>query len=350
MSNKTAFVTGGTGFIGLNLVEHLTKSGWNVIALHRPSSRLTHLRNYPARLVEGSVEDEASLARALPEDVDVVFHVAGDTSQWSGHKERQWQTNVVGTRNMVATALAKRARKFVHTSSTSAYGLQTEPFDETAPKLGRNSFNYQHSKTMAEEEVFKGIEQGLDAVILNPANVIGRYDRSTWSRFIRLAANRQLFRIPPGSACYCDVGAVVRAHVAAVEKGRTGHNYLLGGDVASYAEIVRLVGELTGQPSKASVGRPIALRIGGRVSEWTSMITGKEPMISPESAAMLNANVICRSDKAISELDYRPASVEAMLKECIDWMIAEGLMRPAAVLRQRPSDSVPPRAGKSKSD
>jgi len=349
MPNNTAFVTGGTGFIGLNLVEHLTKSGWDVIALHRPSSQLTHLRNCSVRLVEGSVEDKASLERAMPEDVDAVFHVAGDTSQWAGHKERQWRTNVVGTRNMVATALAKRSRKFVHTSSISAYGFQMKPFDETAPKLGKDSFNYQHSKAMAEEEVLKGVHQGLDAVILNPANVIGRYDWGTWSRFIRLAANKQLFRLPPGSACYCDVGAVVRAHVAAAERGQTGHNYLLGGDVASYAEIVQLVGELVGRPNKTPVGRPIALRIAGRVSEWTSMITGKEPMISPESAAMLSANVICRSDKAISELDYRPASVESMLKECIDWMIAEGLMRSASAPRQSRSRS-PLRAGRSKSD
>lgn len=330
MPNKTAFVTGGTGFIGLNLVEHLTQSSWDVVALHRPSSRLRHLRKFPVRLVEGSVEDRASLDRAMPADVDVVFHVAGDLSQWSGHKNRQWRTNVEGTRNMVETSLAKRSRKFVHTSSVSAYGFQPEPFDETAPKLGKGSFNYQHSKAMAEDEVLKGVEQGLYAVILNPTNVIGRYDWGTWSRFIRLAANGQLFRIPPGSACYCDVSAVVRAHVAAAEKGRTGQNYLLGGAVASYADVVRIVGNLVGRPCTTRVGRPIALRIAGRVSEWASMVTGKEPMISPESAAMLSAHVVCQSDKAERELDYRPVSVEAMLKECIDWMIEQKLLRPAA--------------------
>ncbi|MGZ5917304.1 MAG: NAD-dependent epimerase/dehydratase family protein [Methyloceanibacter sp.] len=221
MPNKTAFVTDGTGFIGLNLVEHLSRSGWDVIALHRPNSRLTQLQKYPVRLVQGEIEDAASL--------DAVFHVAGDVSLWSGHRERQWRTNVEGTRNIVSTAPAKRARKFIHTSTVSVYGMQTEPFDETAPKLGRDSFNYQRSKTAAEDEVAKGIKRGLDAVFLNPANVIGPHDWSTWSRFIRLAANRQLFRIPPGRACYADVGAVVRAHVAAIEKGRTGHNYLLGG-------------------------------------------------------------------------------------------------------------------------
>ena len=326
MANKTAFVTGGTGFIGLNLVEHLTQTGWEVVALHRPNSRLTYLQKYPVRLVEGAIEDAQSLNRALPENVDAVFHVAGDVSLWSGHRERQWRTNVEGTRNMVAAALAKQSKKFVHTSTTSVYGMQTETFDETAPKLGKDSLNYQRSKAAAEDEVAHGIARGLDAVLLNPANVIGRYDWSTWSKFIRLAANRQLFRIPPGRACYADVDAVVRAHVAAVEKGRTGENYILGGAEASYAEIVQMVGRLLGQPTNTAVGRAVVLRLAGRVLERISAITGTEPLISEESAAIVTANIVCRSDKAMRELGYRPASVETMLKDCIDWMVAENLI------------------------
>ena len=115
MPNKTAFVTGGTGLIGLNLIEHLTQSSWDVTALHRPNSRLTQLQKYPVRLVEGAIEDVSSLERVMPEDLDAVFHVAGDTSQWSGHKQRQWQTNVEGTHNMVTMALAKRSKDlFIH--------------------------------------------------------------------------------------------------------------------------------------------------------------------------------------------------------------------------------------------
>ena len=330
MPSKTAFVTGGTGFVGLNLVEQLTRSGWAVVALHRPNSRLTQLKQYPVGLVEGTIEDRASLERAMPEEVDAVFHVAGDVSLWSGHKERQWRTNVEGTRNMVAVALAKRSRKFVHTSSTAVYGIPFVPFDETSPKLGKDSFSYQHSKFMAEEEVANGIAQGLDAVVINPANVIGRYDWGTWSQFIRLAANRKLLRIPPGRACYADVGAVVRAHIAAAEKGRTGHNYILGGSEASYAEIVQMVGKLLGQPTNTGVGRPVVLRLAGRVSERIAMITGKEPALSAESAAIVCGDIVCRSDKAIRELDYRPAPLETMFRDCIEWMIAEDLIRPRA--------------------
>ncbi len=256
------------------------------------------------------------------------FHVAGDTSMWSGRRERQWRTNVDGTRNMVAAALAKRAKKFVHTSTSGVFGLPSEPFDETAVKVGKNGFHYQHSKAMREQEVSKAVDQGLDAVILNPANIIGRYDWNSWSQFIRRAANRQLPLIPPGSACFCDVGAVVKAHVAAVDKGRTGQNYLLGGDRASYREIVEIVGKLLGRPTNRVVGNPIGFRLGGRVLDRLSSLTGKEPMITAETGAFLSSNIICRSDKAIRELDYRPASVENMVKECIDWMIAENRLGP----------------------
>lgn len=333
MPRKTAFVTGGTGFIGLNLIEVLTQSGWDVTALHRPNSRLAQIQKYPVRLVEGAIEDPTSLERAMPEDVDAVFHIAGDTSQWSGHKQRQERTNVEGTRNMVATALAKRSKKFIHTSTSGVYGIPTQPFDETAPKLGKGGFNYQHSKALAEDEVSNGIARGLDAVLLNPANVIGPYDWSSWSQFVRQAANRQLLLIPPGSACFCDVGAVVRAHLRAAEKGRTGHNYLLGGPQASYAEIVQIVGKLLGQATNTWVGRPFGLRLAGHAFDWLSLVTGKEPMISPELAAFLSGNIICRSDKAMRELDYRPTSIETMFKECIDWMISENLVGPRAARR-----------------
>ncbi len=156
MTSKTAFVTGGTGFVGLNLVAHLTQSGWDVTVLHRPNSNLTQLQNIPFVWRRGAIEDASSLARAMPEDLDAVFHVAGDTSMWAGHKHRQWRTNVDGTRNMVAAALAKRSKKFIHTSTSGVYGIPTEAFDETASKLGKGGFNYQHSKVMAEEEVAKG--------------------------------------------------------------------------------------------------------------------------------------------------------------------------------------------------
>jgi nucleoside-diphosphate-sugar epimerase len=183
MMKKTAFVTGGTGFLGLNIIEQLTASGWEVTALHRPESHLAYLARFPVKLVTGRIEDVMSLERAMPKGVDAVFHVAGDVSFWSRNNARQTRCNVHGTRNMVLVSVACGVKKFVHTSTMSVYGFQRCPFDETAPKLGKNSrINYVRTKAQAEDEVRKGIDQGLDAVILNPSNVIGRYALNNWLR------------------------------------------------------------------------------------------------------------------------------------------------------------------------
>src|SRR5260370_7616798 len=110
MNPRTAFVTGATGFLGLNLVAHLTELGWTVVALHRAESNLTYLKRFSVQLVEGSVEDAASLERALPEGADAVFHAAGDVSFWSRHRARQTRTNVQATPNMAAVPPQPRLR------------------------------------------------------------------------------------------------------------------------------------------------------------------------------------------------------------------------------------------------
>jgi dihydroflavonol-4-reductase len=328
---QTAFVTGATGFLGLNLVAQLTALGWKVVALHRAQSNLTYLKRFPVQFVEGSVEEAASLDRALPGGVDVVFHAAADVSFWSRNNARQTRTNVDGTRNVIAVALKRGVKKFIHTSTTSVYGFPAETFDETAPHLGKHSwFNYMRTKTLAEEEVRLGIAQGLDAVLLNPANIVGPYDLNNWSRLIRLAAAGKLSRVPSGRACFCHAAEVARAHIAAVERGRTGENYILGGVEATYTELVEMIAEMLERKVKFKTAGPGLLRVAGRVLGWTSRITGKEPLVTPESAAFLSASLLCRSDKAIRELGYRTVPLRNMLEDCYRWMVAEGLLKTVA--------------------
>ncbi len=120
---RTAFVTGATGFLGLNLVRQLCEAGWQVVALHRPQSDLKYLQRFPVRRAVAAIEDRDALEQAMPAGVDVVFHSAANVSYWSGHKARQTRTNVDGTRNLVDVALRRDVKKFVHTSSTGIYGL-----------------------------------------------------------------------------------------------------------------------------------------------------------------------------------------------------------------------------------
>jgi len=327
---RTAFVTGATGFLGLNLVEQLTSAGWQVHALHRASSNLRFLKRFPVRLVEGAIEDPVSIETAMPQGIDVVFHAAADVSFWSRNNVRQTRTNVQGTRNVVSAALKRGVKKFVHTSTTSVYGFPSAVFDETAPHLGKGSwFNYMHTKTLAEEEVRAGIGSGLEAVFLNPANVIGWFDLNNWSRLIRLAAVGKLPRVPPGRASFCHAAAVAQAHIAAVDRGRTGENYILAGADATYADLVRHIAELLKRPIKMRMAPPRLLRVAGRVMDWASRLHGKEPLVTPESAAFLCANLVCRSDKAVAELGYRPVPLSAMVEDCYQWLRSEGLLNSA---------------------
>src|SRR5208282_2668921 len=133
---RRAFVTGATGFLGLNIIAELTNQGWDVIALHRSNSDLTYLRHFPVHLVVGAVEDVASLERAMPESVDAVFHLAADVSLWARNNARQTLTNVEGTRCVVEVALKRGVKRFVHTSSSTIYGFAVAPFDESAPHQG----------------------------------------------------------------------------------------------------------------------------------------------------------------------------------------------------------------------
>jgi nucleoside-diphosphate-sugar epimerase len=196
-----AFVTGGAGFVGRHLIEQLTAAGWRVTALHRPSSDVSAIRGYPVALVAGDLTEAASLRAAMPQAVDAVFHVAADISVWSKNDARQTRINVAGTHNMVEAALAAGARRFVHTSTWNAYGLEQGAISETSPQLGGSSWiNYNRTKFLAEEEVRAGIARGLDAIIVNLAHVLGRYDRRGWARLIIAAHERWLPGVRPGPA------------------------------------------------------------------------------------------------------------------------------------------------------
>lgn len=327
---QTGFITGGTGFLGLNLVEQLTEAGWRVTALHRPSSDLKYIKRFRVRCVEGDLLDVGSLQRAIPEAVDVVFHVAADTSMWSRHNLRQSRINVEGTRNVVLAALERGAGRLVHTSTWNTYGFQQGTIDETSPQRGGTSWiNYDRTKYLAELEVRKGLDRGLDAVILNPAHIIGRYDRHNWARMIRLIAGNRLPGVPPGSGCFCHGQEVARAHISAARRGRTGENYLLPGAEASFVEVARMVGAVTGRPVPSRALPEFLLRLGTYVDTALATVMGREPQATPEGVALVVAHPRIRSNKASDELGYQIVPLRTLIEDCIHWLQAEGLLNSA---------------------
>lgn len=324
---RTAFLTGGTGFVGINIVDALLADGWTVTALHRAGADTGELKKRGVALAEGDITDPASLARAIPGHVDAVFHAAASLSMWSRRNAEQEAINVGGTRNVVAAALAAGAKKLVHTSSVSVYGLQLGKIDETAEKQGRTSWlGYQRTKYLAEEQVLAGIERGLPAVIMNPCSIIGAHDRTGWARLIRMIAADALPGVPPGSCSFAPVRAVAKAHVAAVDNGTVGENYLLGGVDDSYLSFVRIAGDLLGRKVPNAPMAPWKLRLFGRILAGVAAITGKEPRVTPEGAALASRILFADSAKAARDLGYRTVPLEEMVRECIDWLRGEGLI------------------------
>jgi dihydroflavonol-4-reductase len=329
-TGRTAFVTGATGFLGLHVVEALLAADWRVVALHRARSNVARLKRLTdVELAEGALEDAASLQRAIPDACDAVFHVAGDVSMWSGKDAAQTRTNVDGTKNVIDAALARNVRRYVHTSTVAVWGRQERvPFDETATKNGAGSrMNYARSKLRGEDEARAAIARGLEVIVLNPCHIVGPYDTNGWSKMIPLVADGKLPAVPPGRGSFCDAGAVARAHVAAASRGRVGENYLLGGPEAAYTEVVRVIGELLGKKApERTIPLPVLAALAA-VGQATSLVTRREPFLTPEMVEGLVHLEVVDSSKAIRELGYETVGLRAMLEGALAWQVQEGLVR-----------------------
>lgn len=323
----TAFVTGANGFVGVTLVEQLVEAGWSVTAMHRPTSDIAYLQRFPVTRVVATLEDDGELRAAMPEGVDVVFHVAGDLSYWARQHERQTRTNVDGTRRVVETALANSAGRLVYTSSIAAYGLVEGRITEETPSQALDSgVNYAKTKWLGEEEVRAGIEQGLDAVIIRPGSIFGRYDQHSWARLITMVAEGTLPGVPDTTIDFCHGGAVARAHIAAASDGAIGEAYGLGGTKATLLEVAQLIAEETGGKSPRRATPLWVLRGIGWGSDLASKVTGKEPDLTPELVRQLSFGAWADVSKAVEELGYEVVPLRAMVKEAVDWMRAEELI------------------------
>ena len=309
MSKKTAFVTGASGFIGVNLVKELLAAGWDVTALHRKSSNLAYLSRFDARRVVGDITDIASIEAAMPKGVDAVYHVAGNVSFDAAGDAAQNQDNIDGTVNMVACALANGARRFIHTSSGASWGLQDNiEINESSPSnVDKIPINYFRTKKLAEEAALAGLERGLDVVVVNPANVVGPFDNVIWGPFIQLIAKGELKKVGTGGAAFCHVEEVARAHIAACEKGKRGNRYLLAGAQASFAE----------------VGDTVARLVGGTAP---SPSNERDSGMTEEMFGLMSSNQVIDCSKAMRELDFNPVALESMFADLVAWMRQESLL------------------------
>jgi dihydroflavonol-4-reductase len=315
-----AFVTGGTGFVGLNLIRHLVQEGWAVTSLCRPTSDREWLSDLAVDWIEGDVTDLRTWDGAVPAQPDAVFHVAGNTQLWSRHRSEQLKVHVKGTRNVVKVALDAGARRLIHVSSLAAFGLHSGLITEETPSRGsRSSLHYVRSKALAEREIARGRSAGLSTVTFNPGHLLGRYDTHNWSRLFRLVQQRRLPAMPPGGASFAHVGEAVRVMTVAALHDKPQPRYVLGGAQLTYTELLRQA--LAVMDIKRRVwSLPVeALHRYAQCEEWMATLFGREPEITREAVSLLSGNLYCNSRLAQQDLGYRPVTISTMLSEAWGW-------------------------------
>ena len=314
MIRKTAFVTGGNGFVGANLVHELVRQGWDVTVFHRAGSDLGRLQGLRLKLKEGSFQDPSSVEAAMPQGVDAVFHAAAKISFWRGDDALMQRDNVEATKVMVEAALKRKAKRFILTSTVSVYGFSEKRINETFPHEGLKSpIGYLRTKAEAEEVVREGIKRGLNAVILNPSNVIGPFKKDSMVQSMLALKSGKALSAPPGATSFAHSVEVAKAHIAAVRRGKKGENYILAGTDADWVEVYSAIPKVVGVEAKVKVLPKFPLQIGAQVFQLLSLATRKAPFVTPELVEWLSHRFSYDSRKAVKELGYKTRPLKDML-------------------------------------
>lgn len=325
----TCLVTGANGFVGAAVVRALLDSGRRVRALTRPGSDATNLADLDVERVEGDVTAPDSL-RAAVRGCSAVFHVAADYRLWAPDPAPMYRTNVDGSLNVLNVAAEARVERLVYTSSVAVLGTRADggPADEDTPvTLAAMIGHYKRSKYLAEQAVAaRARDLATSVVIVNPSTPIGPGDvRPTPTGRIILDAARG--RIP----AFVDTGLnivhvddVARGHVQALESGRDGERYILGGRDMSLAAILEVVAARCGRRAPRvrlphwSV-LPVAL-----VSEGVARVTRREPLLTLDGLRMSRKLMYFSSAKAERELGYRARAPEEAIADALEWFKRHG--------------------------
>jgi dihydroflavonol-4-reductase len=327
----TVAVTGATGHIGANLVRAFINEGRSTRCLVHVNCQAVD--GLDIERFQGDVRDLESLCRAF-QGADVVYHLAASISLSMADWPILEAINVTGTRNVVAACLRTGVRRLVHFSSIHALVQEplTIPVDESRPLVeSRHYPPYDRSKAAAEREVRRGMEKGLDAIIIYPTAIIGPYDYqlSYFGEALLAMAQRRLPALVTGGFDWVDVRDVVAGAMLAEEKAPAGASYLLSGHWVSMCDIAAMVKEITGIATSRMVCPLWLARIGAPFIKVISQLNGKRPLYTSVSLRALKSNRHISHERAKRELGYKPRPFRETLVDTLRWFEENGqLTRP----------------------
>jgi dihydroflavonol-4-reductase len=330
MSGDLVLVTGASGFVGSAVARKLAERGHKVRVLVRKNSVRANVTGFDCEIAEGDMRDAASLAAAM-KDARYVFHVAADYRLWARDPGEIVENNREGTRNVMQAARDAKVERIVYTSSVATL----------KPKAGRDATeqdratvetaigHYKKSKVAAERVVEEMVAAGLPAVLVSPSTPIGPRDikpTPTGRIIVEAASGRMPAYIDTGLNLV-HVDDVADGHLLALDKGRIGETYILGGQNATLADMLAAIAQLQGrEPPHFQLPRgplyPLAY-----AAEAVARITGREPFLTVDALDMSKHHMFFASTKAETELGYRARPYVEALADALVWFREAGYIR-----------------------
>jgi dihydroflavonol-4-reductase len=323
------FVTGATGFLGSHVARILAEQGANLRLLVRPTSNLKNLEGLNAETAIGDLRDPASLEKAMS-GCEVVFHVAADYRLWLRDPAEMYRSNVDGTRAILEAARKNGVRSVVYTSSVATVGFtgNGHPADEDSPvSLADMIGHYKRSKFMAEQIAMETGRHGMRVVTVNPTTPVGEQDikPTPTGRIIVDFLKRKFPAYVETGLNLVDVRECARGHIMALEKGKSGERYILGGENLTLKQILDKLGKIAGLPSPKVKLPYFVAYIAGAVDQTVSgRWLGREPRATVETVRMGKKKMWASSDKAERDLGWNTIPVEGALRRAVEWFRANG--------------------------
>ena len=324
-----AFVTGATGFLGSHVARVLADNGADMRLLVRSSSNLRNIEGLRADHALGDLRDPASLEKAMA-GCDVVFHVAADYRLWVRDPNEMYRSNVEGTRAILEAARKNGVRRVVYTSSVATIGFTRNgyPANEDSPvSLADMIGHYKRSKFMAEQLALKAGRSGLEVVVVNPTTPVGDQDvkPTPTGRIVVDFLKRKFPAYVETGLNLVDVRECARGHVTALEKGKSGERYILGGENLTLKQILDKLAKITGLPSPILKLPYIFAYAAGIADEIvTGRLRGREPRATIDTVRMGAKKMFVSSDKAERDLGWKIVPVESALRRATEWFRVNG--------------------------
>src|SRR5271166_3253152 len=323
----TTLVTGAAGFLGSHVTRQLVARGESVRVLMRASSSNRAISDLPLEYVTGDLRDAASLERAMA-GVQRVYHVAADYRLWAKKPQDIYDSNVGGTKNLLAAAKRAGVEQLIYTSTVATIAVDRPelPNEFTGAKLEEMVGHYKRSKWMAEREALQAAKEGLPVIVAMPTTPVGPWDwkPTPTGKIILDFLNGKMPGYVETGLNFVGVEECAAGHLLAAERGKVGERYLLGAENLTLKEMLDALAKITGLRAPGmKIPHGVALGVA-YVESAFSRLVGKEPQIPVEGVKIAQHKMFVDASRAKRELGFEPGPVAAALERAVRWYQANG--------------------------